>query len=405
MKKFIFFFISVFIFSFQSYCQLTWTALTDYPQPRYAPYAFMVGDRFFLGGGAYQASPILATNDLMEYNFQTDTWEARASLPTGITMYDSRMFVINGEAYTTCGQLVPTSGGYMTTLYQYDPSQDKWTAKAPFPGTPRYTSYMFSIGNYGYLGMGDGSYGYVNDFWRYDPDADAWTQIDSFPGAARQTGITFAINGMAYVGLGASTAGFTTDMYRYDTASGHWTQMASFPGSPRAASTAITINNVAYIIGGENSSYNPLSDIWSYTPATNSWALVDSFSGLRLTEIVSGDNGSFAVAGTGRDSSSGYSNKLYKTGNPTGINDVQSNKPKIWCYADQLHINFNQPLSYSATLSLYDIDGRQVLNTSLVKGQASFKADLGQDSHGMYFYSIEGNSITEKYTGKVITGQ
>jgi|GEM_PF-4639563 len=398
----LFLFVSVFSFA-QS---LTWTPITDYYEPRYAPYTFMLGSRFFLGGGLDSSSTMTATNDLEEYNFQTSQWESRASLPAGITMYDERQFVIGGMGYTTCGQLVPTSGGYMSTLYQYNPILDQWSAKAAFPGTPRYTPSTFSIGNYGYLGMGyvaTHSDHYVNDFWQYDPDADAWTQITSFPGAERQAPVNFVINGMAYVGLGSSTV-YMTDMYRFDTTSGGtWTQMANFPGTPRSAAASFVLNNIGYVVGGINSSQVALSDIWSYNPANNTWAAVDTFAGLALWDIVAGGNGYTAIAGTGRDSTGNFSSHLYQAGFPTGISQVISETPKTWSNGDKLHIVFSEPLSVQGSLVVYDVAGREISATALTTGQSSYILDYSSYASGLYLYSIQSPAFSN-VNGKMIIG-
>jgi hypothetical protein len=59
---------------------------------------------------------------------------------------------------------------YMTDFYRYDPQNNQWATVASIGGIPRYWSFGFSLGNYGYVGTG--SYHNIsvpiktNDFWR-----------------------------------------------------------------------------------------------------------------------------------------------------------------------------------------------------------------------------------------------
>jgi hypothetical protein len=57
-------------------------------------------------------------------------------------------------------------------LWQYDPSLNVWIQKTGYGGGARIEATGFSIGNKGYIGVGDDStFFYSIDFWEYSPDS------------------------------------------------------------------------------------------------------------------------------------------------------------------------------------------------------------------------------------------
>ncbi len=52
-------------------------------------------------------------------------------------------------------------------LWQFDPVNNLWTAKAPFPGSPRRGCSALVLNNEAYVGLGyDGNY--RTDFYKYN---------------------------------------------------------------------------------------------------------------------------------------------------------------------------------------------------------------------------------------------
>jgi N-acetylneuraminic acid mutarotase len=101
----------------------------------------------------------------------------------------------------------------MLSLFTYTVSftsiaaQSKWSTRTSLPDSTRGYGVGFSIGNYGYVGLGGGQrthgWEYFNDFWQFDPSTDTWTRKADFPGNARICATTFVIGNNAYVVCGA----------------------------------------------------------------------------------------------------------------------------------------------------------------------------------------------------------
>lgn len=386
--------------------QFSWTPIADLPAPKYAPYSFMIDNRFFVGTGLDSSLPT-AVSDLYEYNSTNDSWVARSPIPSGLTMFGSSSFVIDGKAYICNGSVVPGSYHNNGALWQYDPTGDSWTLKDSFAGVPVYTSTAFAIGRYGFLGLGYSPY--TSDFYRYDSQSDQWSQINAFPGTARQSACSFVINGIAYVGLGGKQVGSTfsnyNDFYKYDTATGNWTSIASFPGIARRDAAAFTFNNKGYVIGGAGALVSDIyKDVWEYNPQTNSWLQKDSFE-VAFRDGSFASNGSFVIVGAGQLGNQHFSKQMWKTGNPnTAITEVVENRARIWSNESNVNVKFEKPLSESGVLSLYDLSGKEVQQINLTRGEASYKISMGHLSAGLYVYDLTiGGSKSN--SGKVVISE
>jgi N-acetylneuraminic acid mutarotase len=410
MKKTLFTFF-VFITSVSIYAQhLVWTPIADFPNVRYATHSFMIGSKFYVGGGLSSYPPPVANSDLQEYDSATNVWTQKASLPGNLSIYGASSFVLNGKGYMVCGEIVPGSYNYNSTLYEYDPTSDSWSSKATFPGSGRYTATSFSIGNYGFVGLGFSPL--TNTFYKYDPNADAWSQIDSFPGigTGRQSPSSFVIGGTAYVGAGGEQIGSNFinyhDFYKYDTATGHWTVVAPMPGAATRNAFSFSLNGKGYVIGGIDSAYNVLNNTWEYDPQSNTWAELDTFVGSSLEEGATGYNSNYAIIGLGQANGANYpfTTKLWKTsGVNTGITDVTQNKSHIWFYGNTAHVRFEKSLSESTSFTLYDLNGREIITSELKKGESDFDISLNQFSDGMYVYTVPAATQNEsKLSGKFV---
>ncbi len=180
-------------------------------------------------------------------------------------------FSIGSRGYTGLGHV--NSGGIVNyrDIWEYDPSTDTWTQKADFAGGERYHCTAFSIGNYGYVGMGHDSLDqYRTDMWRFDPVANTWTAISNFPGEERRGAAAFVINGIAFVGTGQATSGYKDDFFKYDPLSDTWVPMANFIGSPRSGAVAFSHNGIGYVGTGHEFG-DATKDFYAYDPLTNMW--------------------------------------------------------------------------------------------------------------------------------------
>lgn len=104
--------------------------------------------------------------------------------------------------------------------------------------------------------------------------AQNWDQLTNFQGGSRDDGCSFTIDGIAYCGTGRD-AGFavTSDFYAFDLNTEQWTQVGGMPfPAKRQYATAVTYNSEAYVFGGINDQGDYLTDMWRYTPVSNSWS-------------------------------------------------------------------------------------------------------------------------------------
>lgn len=330
-----------------------WTQRADLPLPVYAPFSFSVDDRNYVGGGALSVVPLDLTDQLFEYDPSQDEWTPRAPLP-GSTRYGTPGFSIQGmgKGYVVCGWHDNIPQVQLADLWEYDPVMDQWTERSPFPGSPRYSLVSVGTTNKAYAGLGYNPW--HNDWYEYDPVADSWTQKASFPGDERQACNAFFLNGSVYVGMGTTnviggTAVFFNDLFRYDPLSDTWTQVSSFPGIPRASSYYFSTCDLGYIMGGIafdlSGSQAVLTDFWSYDPVNDEWAQLPDFP----TDIMNTGT-SFAINGSG-----------YLGGGGTGYQPdswvVDSITPAFWEYKSCDVTGLNEGAANIGGLRSFVLDG------------------------------------------------
>lgn len=136
--------------------------------------AFTVNNIMYVGTGLTNGANSVKFS---AYDPAKDTWTAKnqlANISNSTGSYDnSRVARTQAVAFTigNYGYIATGSNGAVTnTCFQYDPTQDTWTAMGPFPGTGRNAAVGFSIGNFGYVGTGYTGSIRLDDFWTFDPN-------------------------------------------------------------------------------------------------------------------------------------------------------------------------------------------------------------------------------------------
>lgn len=145
---------------------------------------------FSIGNKGYVPSKgqnIVNTNDFWEYNPATDSWTQKASFGGSIRI-GSTGFGLAGKGYVaTSLSVVPTLPYTEMHIWEYSPTLDSWTEKAPFGGNPRGYALNFTIGNKGYMGFGVISFrtgaAAANDLWEYTPSTTATPPVNTGNGA------------------------------------------------------------------------------------------------------------------------------------------------------------------------------------------------------------------------------
>lgn len=266
-----------------------WQACTGMPagNARTEAVSFVLNDKFYVGTGVVSGG---VANDLWMYDPTTDSWTQKAN-PPGYSRYAAVGIAIGNYGYIGLGYTEEAGGGLLKSWAQYNPSNNTWTQKADFDGSARYFASAFTLGNYGYVGLGyDGAY--KNDWWRYDPSSNSWVQKANFGGGVRFQASSFTIGNYGYVGVGCDSSVNKQDFWRYSENS--WVQRADFPDLARAGACGYSNEKRGrgYIacgdLGFEEAIEN--NDCYEYNPSTNLWTPCCNYGStdFRLRFLVGG---------------------------------------------------------------------------------------------------------------------
>ena len=245
---------------------------------------FSIGNKGYIGLGADNTPMGLLYNDFWEYDPAADRWTRKWDFPGGLRYAANVSFTIANKGYIGTG--MDSSKIKSNEFWEYDPyspingkdgngnPMGAWTRKADFGAHARNLACGFSIDNKGYIGTGyddDASGGMARDFWEYDPSTDKWTKKANVPGLARAEAASFSMGGYGYIGIGTSIIGTGSmkDFWKYDPVLDSWSAIPDFGAGIWEMTGAFTIGCSAYIVGGfpndaalNNSSF-PIS-LWQY---------------------------------------------------------------------------------------------------------------------------------------------
>lgn len=191
-----------------------WTREKDFPGgDRYSPISISYEGKLYCGMGVYVnysgIFPSHSFNDMWCYDPVNKTWRKTTDFPktNGRDLYStfkigSRLYMVGG-AFWNDPALGNTSRSKET--WCFDAAVEKWSAKADYPGKPGLRLAAFSIGNYGYAGMGESynDYGIIleTQIYKYSPMHDTWTEVSN-PGVGRSKPFTGSGDKDAIIGGG-----------------------------------------------------------------------------------------------------------------------------------------------------------------------------------------------------------
>ena len=183
------------------------------------PTCFSVGTKGYLMGG-YHPSTNTVVNQFWEYDFLSDQWTNKGSLPGGARAAASA-FVVNNTVYFGLGFDYLTFNGikikrYKKDWYQMDPAASGGFAliKTDFPLT-RAHAKGFVINNKIYLGWGTNGT-LQNDFWEYNPSTNTWVQKTGCAATNSSVGYSRANIGIFSIGtVGYLVKGDLGEFWRY----------------------------------------------------------------------------------------------------------------------------------------------------------------------------------------------
>ena len=210
-----------------------------------------------------------STNDLWEYNSETNGWTQKASIPSISILGSDVAFSIGNKGYAGSGYNADL--GKAGEFWEWDQATNVWTKKDNYPGNSTEGAVGFSIGTKGYIGTGTG-YGdtYYKDFWEWDQATNVWTKKADFGGSSRGHAVGFSIGTKGYIGTGVGNGyAFYNDIWEWDQATNEWTRKVDFGGSGRISSFGFSIGNKGYIGTGMGRGYGneyAFRDLWEYDP-------------------------------------------------------------------------------------------------------------------------------------------
>jgi gliding motility-associated-like protein len=222
--------------------------------------------------------------DFWEWDQATNTWTKKANFsgaPRGLAI----AFSIADKGYIGSGW---NGSVNFDDFWEWDQATNTWTQKANIPGPKRDNPVAFSIANKGYVGTGNDEippYKFFEDFWEWDQATNIWSQKANFPGGKRTNAFGYSIGNYGYVGMGndSNFINKINDLWRFFPFTNTWKQMASFPGGTRGLPIGFSIGCQGFFGTGWDTLQAPHDDYWEYYPDTITAAVAGAQS------ICSGD--------------------------------------------------------------------------------------------------------------------
>jgi N-acetylneuraminic acid mutarotase len=275
-----------------------WESRARVPSNRTEVAVAELDGKIYLMGG-YKYYGIVVSRAVEAYDPQADQWEEKASLPQG--RHHPAAAAVNGKLYFI-GGFTPMWNWHTLTkwednpagdVWEYDPNQNRWRARAPMP-TARGALAVGVIDGKIYAvggkrdsrrdreGKQEGKI--LNTLEVYDPATDTWQTLPPMPtprdhlAAAVLDGRLYAIGGR-YGSIGNSMA--VNEMFDPNTR--RWIPKAPMP-SPRSGIAAAALGHRIYIFGGEDkkeTGYVTFNLTESYDPDTDQWTTHDPMAHAR----------------------------------------------------------------------------------------------------------------------------
>ena len=364
-------------------------------EARHRATAFTIGDKGYIGMGHVNSAVHIIYKDIWEYDPATNSWTQKADFGGGLR-YQCTAFSIGHYGYMGLGRNPQNT--YEKDFWKFNPISNTWYPIPDFPGQERRGATGFKINGKGYVGLGQATSGYADDFYEYNPNSNSWTQMADFIGLPRTSAVSFVHNGKAYIGTGHTYSLALNDFYEFTPSSNHWVQKSDIGDTLRQDATGFTLNNYGYLGTGNNvdGSIN-YKDFWKYDFETDIWTQVEDFKGSARRYMVSFVISQTAYCGTGT--------------NGTNLKDFWSFNPLLSIESDELKqiltypnpsnssITFSIPESIlNSTIQVFNSVGQKVYATKLTESSLTIhKTDYNT---GLYYYqitTINNQSINGKF--------
>lgn len=293
----------------------TWTTKRQLPSPRASVAAVEGADgKLNVFGGTDVNGSV--TDTTLVYDPNTDEWSEGRSLPTTLNQHlafrdGAQTYLVAGAA--PGGQTIPAPT-YLLNGYLPPSPGGSWSGQLGSRPGSNSGFYARSGGVVdGKILMGPSTQGQLNNYqlpnpYLFDPVTSTWIQK-----AAAPAGVTpgpylpagqGAVGGKFYYLVGQAS-GWTNTSWVFDPTANTWTQLASSPVTAPAARIGLAASDTAlggkvYIVGGQDSNGNPRSEVYSYDPATNTYATRASLPIAANALVLSGGGKLWAICRDGQ---------------------------------------------------------------------------------------------------------
>jgi hypothetical protein len=413
-----------------------WTEMTPLPAP---PSGKAIKDggcmAYDAGNHLIYASKGYKTGDFYAYDVNAGSWTNLTGIPLGAEgkpVYKGSVVCSDGN-----GKLYLTKGNNTVGFWEYDAVTNAWTQKTNVPtgasgkkvkqGAGIAWAYASKLGH-------EAAYllkGYRNEFYRFDPMANGgngeWTYLLDAPiGTANHVKWNDGSWLVADADAGNLLYAFKSkyhEFYTYDTDADTWSKAKNpmpIPGSAgnkkaKTGSCAAWYGGKLYAFKGGNT-----NEFWRYYPMGDSWHKQDDIPLIGMSGSRKKVKAGAALAGHPGTGIYGFKgNKSLEFWRYTPYDVVAGAQPRrdgITAGAMEIGapsfaiapnplaggfatVRYSLPKAGLATLNVFDVTGRTVLEQTLAAGRTgSASLDLRKLEAGVYLVKVttEGFSTTQK---------
>ena len=242
----------------------TWTKRAPMPTPRdHLATAFVGGKLYAIGGGTLEGPNPGFLSTVEEYDPATNTWTAKAPMPTrresfGLAAANGKLYAIGGVTFS--GSTIQAAA----SVEEYDPATDRWITKAALP-TPRTGLAVVTGPNGKLYAVGGYKSAPLATVDEYDPATDTWTTKAPLLKARSSHGLAVA-NGKLYA-IGGLTRDLKPTVEEYDLATDRWTLKGPMPTNERRSMGVASVNGKVYAVGGCINGACPSATVDAFDPA------------------------------------------------------------------------------------------------------------------------------------------
>ncbi|RYU81628.1 T9SS C-terminal target domain-containing protein [Hymenobacter persicinus] len=246
----------------------TWAPMANMPEGITHSGTAEDGNNLYLAGGYVGQAPGAITDHVWRYNIPTNTWSAMPPLPgargAGIIVRLGRELHFYGGAIRVGGTVVRDTPDHWAL--NLDAPLPAWTVRAPLPvatnhlGGAALNGKIYAIG--GQL-LGDEDFGNQSSIYEYDPTANAWTAKAPMPRALGHTANSVCVLNNRIVVIGGRLNGpaIAGQVVEFNPAANSWRDLTPLP-LPLLAPVAAVAGGRLIINGGYDGLHPTVTSTW-----------------------------------------------------------------------------------------------------------------------------------------------